>query len=87
MVEVIQADRDAAKNVMKRILCDQSGFSVYYGDLLQAFAAHRLAARADLLAELSEPTEAMLNACIGNNGIGPLTAGTVWRAMIAKAGE
>ncbi len=67
MVEVTQADRSAAAaywkvsrigngETQRRYLAGESDQSY----IVQAFAAHRLAARAELLAELSEPTEAMV---------------------------
>ena len=93
MVEPTDADREAAAKF--------TGDAVHYGhldelDIVQAFATHRLAARAELLAELSEPTEAMVEAgrsafyrAVGYSTEGDIGDGIkdAFRAMIAKAGE
>ena len=107
MVEVTQADRSAAAaywkvsrigngETQRRYLAGESDQSF----IVQAFAAHRLAARAELLAELSEPTEAMVEAGLASQQINMDAANQsdfvlsqrmlLWiafRAMIAKAGE
>ena len=103
MVEVTQADRSAAAaywkvsrigngETQRRYLAGESDQSY----IVQAFAAHRLAARAELLAELSEPTEAMVEAgrsafyrAVGYSTEGDIGDGIkdAFRAMIAKAGE
>lgn len=88
------ADRDAAEALANRI-CGCATAAQRKADVA-AVLEYRLAARAELLAELSEPTEAMVEAgrsafyrAVGYSTEGDIGDGIkdAFRAMIAKAGE
>ena len=96
MVEVTHAMRDAAEALANRI-CGCATAAQHKSDVA-AVLEYRLAARAELLAELSEPTEAMVEAgadAFGDEfGSAALVraddenaASNIFRAMITKAGE
>jgi len=102
MVEVTQVARDLIAGYLESINDDGATFGAFRRGQCdnhphtQAFQAAYNAGRAELLAELNEPTEAMVEAgrsafyrAVGYSTEGDIGDGIkdAFRAMIAKAGE